>query len=179
MSNVQFVEIDGALHIGGLDAKNPTLCFPLSAMPRLIDEGRLDALDAQLAVKLVVEYITTLREEDARESLAVIRYFLAMRVLDYAKELHGGAVWQHKGVTMPLDAHLIRTALEHQIEGILASYKQDAKTTDRIFTFYMHMQDWQSPVCELSDMGKETVQDMFNCIIDGFIANGYQLPTVH
>ena len=179
MSNVRFVEIDGALHIGGLDAKNPTLCFPLSAMPRLIDEGRLDALDAQLALKLVIEYTTTLREEDAKESLAVLRYFLAIRVLDYAKELHGGAVWQHKGVTMPLDTQLIRTALEHQIEQALATFKSDMQPVDRIFTYYTHMQDWQSPHCELSDMGKETVQDMFNCIIDGFIANGYQLPTVH
>ncbi|MGG4776062.1 hypothetical protein ACLO87_15660 [Paenalcaligenes sp. Me52] len=51
--------------------------------------------------------------------------------------------------------------------------------TDRICQFYLHMNDWQSATGRLSELGRDTVTDLFNCAIDGFVDSGYQLPTVH
>lgn len=175
MSNVQLITIDGALHIQELDTKSPDTCLPLVALPRLIDEGRLDALTALEGAKLLREYVGLLTEDNLQESIPVLRHFIAMEVLRYAQELHGGAVWQHKGVTMLLTAPLVRTVLAHQIEATLATVDSDISVTDRIF----HMNDWQSATGGLSELGRDTVTDLFNCAIDGFIDRGYQLPTVH
>lgn len=84
MSNVQLITIDGALHIQGLDTKSPDTCLPLVALPRLIDEGRLDALTALEGAKLLREYVGLLTEDNLQESITVLRHFIAMEVLSYA-----------------------------------------------------------------------------------------------
>lgn len=113
MSNVQLVTIDGALHIQGLDTQNPNTCLPLVALPRLIDEGHLDSITALEGANLLREYVGLLTEDNLQESIPVLRHFIAMEVLSYAEKRHGGAVWLHKGVAMPLTAPLVRTALAH------------------------------------------------------------------
>lgn len=72
---------------------------------------------------------------------------------------------------MPLTAPLVRTAL--------ATVYSDVSVTDRICQFYLHMNDWQSATGGLSELGRDTVTDLFNGTIDGFVDNSYQLPTVH
>lgn len=179
MNEIAVIHVDGKPHIQGLDELRPERCFPLDTLPTLINEGRLDSVDALTGAQLMQQYISCMDAEDSKSAAVVLRYFLVRDVLAYADERHGGAIWAFNGVTMPLDAEIIRTALVHQIEDTLQTVKTEATPAERVCQFYIHMKDWGKAGGGLSDMGQEVISDMFDSMLDGFVRNGCQLPTVH
>lgn len=86
MNEIAVIQVDGKPHIQGLDELRPERCFPLDALPTLINEGRLDSLDALTGVQLIHQYIEGMNAEDSKSAAVVLRYFLVRDVLAYANE---------------------------------------------------------------------------------------------